>query len=843
MTRVIKVFALLCLLFSLSACSPVRRLKDGQYLLVKNSVYVNGKARFYTDLKRFFKQRPNRRLFGLLRPRLQFYNLIEPDYESALALWDETIQKTSAARAALIRQNQLQKAKFKWYYWLYRIGEPPVIYDSTKTERTVQQFERYLFTQGYFDAQVHSQTRFKAGRARVKYEVDTQRPYTVDTLSRAIQTPALDSLYLADTVHNAIHTGVPYRREALIEERDRLTALYLNNGYYDFNKRHIRFFVDTNRVSHKAAIRLVIDNPPATEADSEAVTPFKTYTFDRVDIFTNYNPLDKKAQPKDSLQHQAYHLYTFDSTFHYRPRAITDAIDFHPGDLYRKASIDKTYSNLNALQDFKTNIQVQKDGSKPQALIANVYLTPYPKYQLTTRLEGSFSDYFGFGSGIDLSLLSRNVFGGAENLRLSAKVSLGTVKTGNSDKNHPFNALQAVAQASLRFPRFLIPFSRAEGKRQERRNPRTGLSASLGLQNNIGLGKVNFTGILDYRWQRRRSSKHRFEAFNIQYIHNRAKDKYYDLFPRDGEIADALADAYKAFKPDVGGSSSDAIGDQAVRDRQFTSDTANAQLVTDYANMKFRQARITRDVLSTALRYSFVYDQQLDKDLENPWYFSAGIESSGNVLIGLESILKLHRDAQGAREILGVPIAQYVKLDLDLRKFVRLGDKSKLATHLFIGIAYPYGNSAYTPFDKSYLAGGSNDVRAWNAYALGPGAVQKSGSYAVGDIKLTSSFEYRFDLSNRLKGALFVDAGNIWNIQKPNGRRDDRASIFHPDRFYEQLGIGGGVGLRYDFKYFLLRLDAAWKWHDPARPLGDRWVINRLGLSDVQFQFGVGYPF
>lgn len=817
------------------SCSPVKKVKKGDYLLAKNTVYVDGKKKLHTDLEDLLSQKPNKKLFGLLRLKLQLYNLINPAYDSILPIWDKAIPKTKAQRDTLIEGNRLQKGKFNWNYWLYRIGEPPVIYDSIQTKRAEEQLRRYMFAQGYFDATVSSEVRFKAKRARVKYRVDKYSGYIVDTLSRDIQTPALDSLYLADESSSRILAHERYKRENLVGERERLTDIYRNAGYYDFNKSHIAFLVDTNDLNHRAKLTLTIKNPLVGKTDSLSRKPFQTYTFDRVNAFVGDHPPDRGAVPKDTAYHKGYYLYTFDSTFYYRPRAITDAIDFSPGDLYRKSVVNDAYSHLNSLQNFTTRIDIRKDSAKPQSLIADIYLVRYPKYRVTAGVEGSFSNYFGLSSGVNLSLLSRNVFGGAENLQLSGSIKLGRVKTGNKNKNRFLNAVEGVVQADLSFPRFWIPFLNSEGWFQKKINPQTHMLLSLSRQNNIGLGKRRLTGILDYQWQHRPLVTHRFELFNVQYVYNSAKDQYYKLFPNDALVVQRLADAYVRYKPDVSGKP-DQIAEKASGDTDFVS---GSTLVTDYLDMKFRRSRITDDFLFSSMTYSFTYDQQLDERVKNPWYCKGKIESSGNLLNGLQAILNAKRDSRGAYRVLNAPIAQYLKLDLDFRKFVRLSYRSNLAMRLLMGAAYPYGNSQFIPFDKSYLAGGSNDVRAWRAYELGPAGVPNRGTYALGNIKLTTSLEYRFDIWDPWKGALFIDAGNIWDTH----RHGESVGADRSDSFYRQLGIGGGLGLRYDFGFFLIRLDGAWKFHDPSLPLADRWCIDKLKLSDITIHFGVGYPF
>lgn len=186
----------------------------------------------------------------------------------------------------------------------------------------------------------------------------------------------------------------------------------------------------------------------------------------------------------------------------------------------------------------------------------------------------------------------------------------------------------------------------------------------------------------------------------------------------------------------------------------------------------------------------------------------------------------------------GVPYSEFVRFDLDVRKTFDLTPKTQLAFRSFTGLAIPYGNLGVLPFSKSYFGGGSNDVRAWQAYELSPAPLRPNdGGTYIDQMKITWNAEYRFPLVGMVNGALFLDAGNIWSLNK-----DNPATQFKFDRFFKQLGVGSGFGIRFDFTFVVARLDFAYKIHDPAYDEGQRW-FNNVKVLKPQIQFGINYPF
>ena len=245
-------------------------------------------------------------------------------------------------------------------------------------------------------------------------------------------------------------------------------------------------------------------------------------------------------------------------------------------------------------------------------------------------------------------------------------------------------------------------------------------------------------------------------------------------------------------------------------------------------------AIITSDFLIPTIAYSFTYNNQQDFRDNNFSFFKIRIANSGNI----GGLLSNKKDNNNRKTIFNIPLAQYFKTDIEYKKFWEIDDSSVIGFRSFIGAIIPYDNSAI-PFTKSYFAGGSNDIRAWQTYDLGPGSRNSGLEYNIGSLKFLTSAEYRFDLFGSLKGALFVDAGNIWDIT--NSIFAEEEARFNGLNSVKDIAVGSGFGLRYDFSFLVFRLDLGFKMHEPYLE-SNKWFRN-YNFSNAVYNIGINYPF
>ncbi|MGY0425653.1 MAG: BamA/TamA family outer membrane protein, partial [Polaribacter sp.] len=234
------------------------------------------------------------------------------------------------------------------------------------------------------------------------------------------------------------------------------------------------------------------------------------------------------------------------------------------------------------------------------------------------------------------------------------------------------------------------------------------------------------------------------------------------------------------------------------------------------------------------ISYAFTYNSQSSFRDSNFSFFKVKITNSGNIV----ALLSNQRDAFGAKTISNTPVAQYFKADIEYKKFWETSESSVIGFRTFLGVLVPYGKSEI-PFSKSYFAGGSNDIRAWKVYDLGPGSFPNLFEYNTGNLKFLTSLEYRFDVIGSFKGALFIDAGNIWDISKAL-YLDEEAS-FRGFSSLKDMAIGSGLGIRYDLNFLVLRLDVGFKTYEPY--LKDKKWFRNYNFNNAVYNIGINYPF
>ena len=351
-----------------------------------------------------------------------------------------------------------------------------------------------------------------------------------------------------------------------------------------------------------------------------------------------------------------------------------------------------------------------------------------------------------------------------------------------------FNTYELGVDASLLFPKFLLPVS------QER------FSKSYKPETRITLG---------YNFQDRTDYDHWLTNVAFGYEWTESKYKIHNLYPAD--ISLIKINPTPAFDSIL-----NTITDQRLKS-QYT------------------------DHLITALRYSFIFNTQELNRLKNFIFFRGNFEISGNLLNIIQRLGGIKENSDGYRTLFNIRYAQYVRPNIEFRYYFLLSRTNSVVFRAFTGLAIPYGNSIAMPFEKGYYAGGSNGMRGWPLRGLGPGSwsPQDISIERIGDVHIETNLEYRFPVYRFLKGGLFIDVGNVWLLKEnelfPNGE-------ISGDRFLQELAMDGGLGFRFDFNFFIIRLDVAHKLRDPVLPAGNRWITN-LQWRTMTWNFGIGYPF
>lgn len=845
-----KIIAFPLIAILICACNAVKRVPDGKNLLVKNNIVVNGKNTNDENASNQMYQKPNGTLLGY-RLRLNLYNLanLNPDstyatkFKNNPGLYERQSKLLSAKQVDRLGQSFLYKGIHEF---LKNTGEPPVIIDTSKTKKTLTRLKFYYFNNGYFNVSTaYTIDSIAHKKAQINYNITTGPAYKLDTIKSKISTPALDSLYKTNPEPSFLKSGNQYKTSDFEEEKNRLTTYFRNHGAYFFQPTYVTFDIDTIGKKDKADVTLIINNNNIQERDSSRTEPFKLYKISDVNIYTDYSPANAKMPIQDSTSYNNFNLYSY-KTLKYRPRAITDAIFISKGSTFSDTRTTLTSRYLNNLKIFNypsIQYEVDKRDSTAQSLIAKVYLTPRKKYSFGATLDFTHSNIQDFGIGASISETIRNVFNRAETLEISARANIGSSKDMANPNNTFFNVSEYGVDLKLNFPRILLPFG-TEKIIPKRMIPSTAISAGFSKQTNIGLDKENFTGGISYNWSPKRHNTVKFDLLNAQFVRNLNPNNYYRVYTSSYRELNNIAQSYNTDAGNIDDQGNLTIPDGAA---DFTNDVLNNTTALqpgdpayrDVESIEERRVRLTENDFILASSYTFTKTTKKDLADNNFYQFKTKIESAGTLLSAVSSIGGLPKNAKGNYEIFNLEYAEYIKTEFDYIKHWDFGKEKVLAVRSFFGIAIPFGNSDYIPFSRSYYSGGSNDNRGWQPYALGPGSTNAVDDFNEANMKIALSAEYRFKIFGDVKGAIFADAGNIWNVL--DNVTDEKAR-FSSLNDLEEIAVGSGFGLRYDLSFFVIRLDLGFKTYNPAHDKGSRW-FKEYNFGHSVLNFGINYPF
>ena len=824
--------SLMLILFTLTECNPVKKLKEGEFLLEKNIIVDNNKSLDKSELEAFLRQKPNRKIAKVIPFHLWLYSQIDQDkLKIKKEKRNKKFDKINAKRA---KKHKLSndsentspsdlKYKFKdktkplFLENILEIGEAPVIHDSFLTNVSKEQLNKYLKTKGYFNSTIKTEIKvaeykklgfFKLKRphAKVTYEISKSLPYKINVVSYQIKDEVLEKFIIQDSVECLLKKGINYDAAALEKERERILKKQKNNGYYELSPEHIFFKVDSNLNTNQLNIAIClkqISYRPDNNHDTIVYRNHKRFKIGKIVLANDFNP-DIKATNifTDTIFLNGVSV-VFNKKSKFRIKDLTNKVLIHEGDYYSASIAEDTYNKFTELKVFKTvNISFKNDLNNSELLNCFIYLSPVKKQSFTVETEGTNTSG-NLGIAGSFVYQNRNIFKGAEILEialstgLTAQKNLATEKEFTADLGIPlldaFNTFQFGPEINLFIPKQLFPFSLF--KFSKNAAAKTVINSSFNYQK-----RPEFTRLLS----------------NISYGLTFKSGEYLKQQIIPFEVSFIRANLEENFQ--------------------------NALEQTNDAFLK----NSFIDHITPVSRYSINYNNQTNKTTKSKKvfvYFKADFESSGSALRGLFNLTNRAKDDSGRYRIFNVPFSQFLRAYSDFRLYKSIGKLGRIVFRTALGIGKPLNNLSVLPYEKSFFGGGPNSVRAWKARALGPGAYSQTNDNTfdkIGDSQIEFNLEYRFNIYKFLNGAFFVDAGNIWLLKpdalKPNGD-------LKIDKFYKELATGTGMGLRADFDFFILRLDAAFKIYSPKLPEGDRWMFNKKPLTTTVFNFGIGYPF
>ncbi len=693
------------------------------------------------------------------------------------------------------------KDSSNWFNkWIRRVGAPPVIYDSTLTTASENQLQRALTNKGYLKNQVSSEVKLnpKKKKAEVDYFITLNEPYRIRSITYDIPNDSLRDLILADTTDFPIKCSSPLDHKKLDSERDLIVQRLRNNGYYAFNKNYITFVADTAAGSHEVDLTLSLSNKTQDLPHLPHIEGHRQFYVRDVIFVTSYDAVSmQNGVYGETVTYNGITVLYGDDR--YIAAEILDENCFiRPGSIYNASDVDRTYKALGRLGIIKyINIDMKAVGEIGGDLWVDAYilLNRDKSQTISFSLEGTNSEGdLGFGIGADYQ--HRNIFKGSEILNVKFKASYESL-SGDLSGLINDNYSEYSGDVGITFPKFKMPFLRESFKRRIQAS--TEFMTSFNYQERPEYTRIIAGAGWKYIWSERNNQmRHTFNLIDVSYV-----------FLPKSKI-------------------------------NFLDSITNPLLRYSYENHLIMRMGYT--FYKTNRRPTTPFTTVLQ---DNIYTIRASAETAGNLLYGISHMIGQKREDDDSYKVFGTRYSQYVKLDGDFAVTHYINQRSSLAFHAGFGIAVPYGNSTVLPFEKRFYSGGANSVRGWGVRTLGPGSfdgkkAQNSFIYQCGDIRLDLNLEYRCKLFWVLELGAFIDCGNVWTIKE---YENQPGGAFKIGKFFEQLALSYGLGLRMDFTYFLLRFDVGMKAHNPASGQ-EHWPLISPSLKrDAEIHFSVGYPF
>ena len=685
----------------------------------------------------------------------------------------------------------------KWINKILRkMGDAPRIYDARVAEETRMQILGAVQNKGYLGAQVSLEEKIKKNKLDTYYRISSGKPYIISSIDYNVEDYVIRDLLMNDSIHSGLKVGERFDVNQLEEERNKITQFLLNRGYYRFNKDYITFQADTVNGTYRIDLTMNIglNNMP----NSSETSLHRQYSIRNVNYLMDVDYSPNNGVNLDTMSYGGINIL-YDKKLFLRPGVIDSHNRIVLGKLYSNRDVMSTYSSLSRLGILKySNIRFVEHLENDSAYLdAFVSLSKNKNKMLSFQIEGTNSAG-DLGAAASVTYTHRNLFKGSETFTIKVRGAYEAVTGLEGYANN--NYTEYGVESSLDFPEFMFPFLTSDFKK--RVNAKSEVSIKYNWQIRPEFERTLASAAWSYRWNSGRRANHRLDVLDINYIYMPYRSNtFIEYLNYMDEVNPLLRYSYE-------------------------------------------------DLFIVRLGYTYTYNsagvttQQTAK--KSSYSIRFNIEESGNLIYGFSKLIhKKPSDGESFR-MGNISFAQYVKTDFDFAKNIMIDDRNSLVFHIATGVAIPYGNSKSLPFEKLYFSGGANSVRGWSVRSLGPGRYHgNSGSLDyvnhTGDIKLDLNVEYRTHLFWKLNGAAFIDAGNVWTLKS---RYSDDTGQFAFNRFYKEIAVSYGLGVRFDLDFLILRFDGGMKAINPMESGADRFPVIRPDFSrDFAFHFAVGYPF
>ena len=809
-------FYLFTLLLFLSSCSLTKNIPEDDQLFrgLKEIVYIDEEdsnlpeSKALEDQKETMKEEIEVALATIPNGSLFFSS-----YYAAPWSWRLWVYNTFGSKES------------KFAKWMTKsFGKAPVLMSQVNPALRASVATSVLHNNGYFRGEVtYEPVPLKnPKKSKLRYTVRLDSLFTVDSLAYIGFTDSLQQLIDSTREETLIPKGSPFSVSALDGERSRISTLFRNNGYYYFTPSYTTYFADTIAVPNKTQLRLQM-------VDGLSEETLKKWYIGHIDV-----QFRKTAREtlNDSIQRRHLTIHYNGKSSPISPRTILKDLALRPRQPFSLENYQKSASKINATGVFSSTdfLFTPRTGTDSLDLTLNcVFDKPYDFYfgmDVIGRTIGRW------GPQVKIGFTKRNAFKGGEKLDISLHGSNEWQNGAGSE----MNTFQYGAEASLEFPRIIAPFYNSDRIRRDKDGrpkprrfyaaPTTYAKVSTDVIRRPDYYKMHIvSGEWTYRWQTSANSRHEFSPLTINYQY---MNSYTEKFEQ-------------------------------------------------YADSNYYIAATMGDRFIPKMRYTYTYTSP--SNYRNPIRWETTVEEAGN-LVSLYNRLGGHSFNEKNKTLFKNPYSQFIRLETDFTKTWSIGTYSSLVGHVNAGAIFSYGNSAESPFTEMFYAGGANSIRAFPVREVGPGRLTMAGvrnrqmSYLVrnGELKFVANLEYRQPLFGNLHGAVFIDIGNTWKLKDPD-YSEELANIekmyetdpqkaeemaedldftlwwvdlmkYKPSRFFEDIAIGTGIGLRYDLGFLVIRLDWGFAIHNPEFSFTRTGYFNVGSFKDMQtLHFAIGYPF
>ncbi len=753
---------------------------NGNPLIRKNVIEVHNGKAPKSDLYNYIQQDANQHFLGFIWIKSWLYEKLHVENPNRLRRW--------------VINSFTQK---------------PIYYQIKKAELSEKMMTDYLFSKGYFNAKVTHSVNEK-DKATITYHVYPHQPYIVQSLDYFYQDTTIQPFIEKNKKATLIKKGQKYDAYLLDDERERISKALRNDGFFQFSKNFITYRVDSSLQDHHVKLYMDIAKNKITNPKTNKVefVNHKQYKINKILIYPNYILSDNEVftdtitlnyKRNRTLEKNTLLNFIYNRKRRVKPNTYARKITFSNNELYKQDEVQKTYNGLGDINIIRfVSIDFEEDTLKSKNsdftyLNSIIRLHKRQVHSASIETEGTYS--IGY-PGITTRLVyeNRNLFRGGEvfNLSLSGAVESKNKKTVEIDENKLlfFNTVETGIQSQITFPKLLLPVKPEFFSKDY--FPSTVINTSFNYQKRLDYLRYLLNFSLSYRWKQSKKISHILTPIDINSV-------------------------------------------KIYKDSAF--DARLSQL-----NQKYREQY--SDHLIPAIRYAFLLNTQKINRKADFWYLRITLESSGALFQQLNQHFNFGERKENYGTLFNIRFAQYVRASFDTRFYKYFNHKTILATRLVTGLGIPYGNSNILPFEKAFFSGGANGLRGWDLREIGPGGYNDTEGLRfdrVGDLIIELNTEYRFPIYSYLNGALFADIGNVWLLNEssdfPNGH-------FEFDDFYKELGIDAGIGFRFDFQFFVLRIDVAKPLRKPSLAEVNRWEpTQHIRFNDFKWNFGIGYPF